>query len=467
MAVLKSDASHIITSEKATSGVSLRKKHGEKDFDRAHQYILNATAGAETHTPVDLKALRRKIDWKIVPLMFCCYTIQFVDKVLLNYAGVMGMNQQLGLVGNNFSNAASVFYIAYLIAEIPNGAYESFGFDDANGHIDTNLTAPRFAVWYCGVGAGQIIAGLVSYIFQQVNHQAIAGWQIMFLVLGAVTILLGVVTFFLLPNTPFEARFLSEGEKLALLNHVSVNRTGIENKNVKLWQLLEGLLDPQLWLLTILTILISISSGVITTYSATVIRSFGFSSPISALLNMPSGVVSIAYSLLTGYGVRHTSYRWAWIVLCCASGVIGGGLLSFMPKSNRAGLLAGIYLVNAITATLGVIYQWTSSNVAGQTKRVASMALISGSFGVGNIVGPQTFQAKDAPQYLPAKITVLATQASGALVAAVLFLYYLWANKRRDSAMSSLEVAELESDSDPSIWENLTDKENKLFRYVY
>lgn len=116
--------------------------------------------------------------------------------------------------------------------------------------------APRFALWYCGVGAGQITGGLVSYIFQQVNHQAIAGWQIMFLVLGAVTILLGVVTFLLLPNTPFEARFLSEAEKLALLKHVSVNRTGIENKNIKLWHLLEGLLDAQLWLMTILTILV-------------------------------------------------------------------------------------------------------------------------------------------------------------------------------------------------------------------
>lgn len=197
------------------------------------------------------------------------------------------------------------------------------------------------------------------------------------------------------------------------------------------------------------------------------IKSFGFSSPISALLNMPSGLVSIAYSLLTGYGIRHTSYRWAWIVLCCASGVLGGGLLSFLPTSNRAGLLAGIYLVNAITATLGIIYQWTSSNVAGQTKRVASMALISGSFGVGNIIGPQTFQAKDAPQYIPAKIAVLATQAGGALVAAVLFLYYLWANKRRDSAVVSVELAELENDRDPSLWENLTDKENSLFRYVY
>lgn len=38
----------------------------------------------ENHGSVDVRALRRKIDWHIVPLMFCCYTMQFLDKVILN-----------------------------------------------------------------------------------------------------------------------------------------------------------------------------------------------------------------------------------------------------------------------------------------------------------------------------------------------------------------------------------------------
>lgn len=37
--------------------------------------------------PIDLAALRRKIDWHIVPLMFLCYTLQFLDKVILNVRG--------------------------------------------------------------------------------------------------------------------------------------------------------------------------------------------------------------------------------------------------------------------------------------------------------------------------------------------------------------------------------------------
>lgn len=39
----------------------------------------------------------------------------------LQYAAVMGLKKDLKLAGNEFSNTASWFFIAYLIAEAPNG----------------------------------------------------------------------------------------------------------------------------------------------------------------------------------------------------------------------------------------------------------------------------------------------------------------------------------------------------------
>lgn len=353
--------------------------------------------------------------------------------------------------------------------------------------------APRFSVWYAGLGLGQIIGGVLSYAFQQVKREVgFEGWRIMFVVLGVVTVVIGIVTGIWLPDTPMQARFLGEGEKVVLLKHVAVNRTGISNRGFKARQVLEIVLDMQMWLMTLLTILvrtikseivslliypatqISISSGVVTTYSATLIKTFGFSSPNSALLNTPSGLVSIISTLAVGYGIRYTSHRWAWLVLCCIPGILGGALLSFATY-NRAAQLAGIYLVNAITATLIIIYQWTASNIAGQTKRVIAVALVSGSFSVGNIIGPQTFQARDAPRYIPAKITVLATQAAAAGVGAMLFWYYVWANKRKDKAMPSgvavavenLNEARHSEETEQRLWEDRTDKENEMFRYVY
>ncbi|KAL8646153.1 MAG: hypothetical protein Q9210_006295 [Variospora velana] len=89
------------------------------DLDQAYWYMQQSDNAVEA-SPLELSRLRRKIDWWILPIMFLCYTMQFIDKVSLNYAAVMGLNQELRLKANGFSNAATWFFIAFLIAEVPN-----------------------------------------------------------------------------------------------------------------------------------------------------------------------------------------------------------------------------------------------------------------------------------------------------------------------------------------------------------
>jgi hypothetical protein len=138
--------------------------------------------------------------------------------------------------------------------------------------------------------------------------------------------------------------------------------------------------------------------------------------------------------------------------------------MSFLPKSNKAGLLTGIYLVNFIVPTVMIAYQFTAANTSGHTKRSFSTTLMAFSFGVGNIIGPQTFRAQDAPQYLPAKITVLATQCAGAVLAVALFGYYTWSNSRRAHTRSATQCDVSSSDEDVN---DVTDRKDPNFRYVY
>jgi len=120
--------------------------------------------------------------------------------------------------------------------------------------------APRFSCWYLGLGLGQIVGGLLSFAFQHVKHDAIAGWRVMFIVLGIVTVIVGLGTAFYLPETPMRAQFISEEEKIMLLKHVSINQTGIENKRFQWSQVWEAVRDIQIWLLVLITILVSIQA---------------------------------------------------------------------------------------------------------------------------------------------------------------------------------------------------------------
>lgn len=124
----------------------------------------------------------------------------------------------------------------------------------------------------------------------------------------------------------------------------------------------------QIWLLIFLTVLvrgtslsrilecpvhhdyaqISISAGIVTTYSTTVIRNFGYSSPQAALLNMPGGIVTITATAIAGYFAGTQSQRCFWILILALHAVLGSALMSFLPMRMKVGHLIGIYLVNAV-----------------------------------------------------------------------------------------------------------------------
>ena len=56
----------------------------EQELDAAYHYMNQHDGEVDDTASVDLAALRRKIDWRIVPIMFAAYTMQFIDKVMIN-----------------------------------------------------------------------------------------------------------------------------------------------------------------------------------------------------------------------------------------------------------------------------------------------------------------------------------------------------------------------------------------------
>lgn len=86
------------------------------------------------------KALVRKLDWMLIPLMAVVYNLQYLDKticitptpphrfptiwdilLLVNYANVMGISKDTHTNASQFSYLAMVFYVSYLFCEVPHG----------------------------------------------------------------------------------------------------------------------------------------------------------------------------------------------------------------------------------------------------------------------------------------------------------------------------------------------------------
>lgn len=283
----------------------------DSDLDDAWKFLRTANNTSEAAVEaVNLSSLRRKIDWRIVPLLFCCYVTQLLDKVVLNYAAVMGLPKDLNFdpKRNQFSDLATYLAVGTLLFEIPNIYFLQkfpaakwlaanvicWGIATACGAAAHNFQtilvarvflgifeatvgpslalissqwytkseqAPRFAFWYLGVGMGQIIGGAISYGFQHVAPDANpSGWRIMFITLGAFTSLIGVCVALVIPDTPMQASWLSAVEKAALLKHVAANQTGISNHKFRPKELLEAFLDPQMYCFFIANLGVSITA---------------------------------------------------------------------------------------------------------------------------------------------------------------------------------------------------------------
>lgn len=282
----------------------------------------------------------------------------------------------------------------------------------------------------------------------------------MFLVVGLVTCVAGILTFCFLPDNPFKSRLTHE-EKVWAVERLRENQTGIENKTFKPSQVKDCFSDPQTLLLCLMTIAGSLPNGAASSYQATIIKNFGYDSKTTALLSIPSGGVGIVAILCSTYLAGRYNQRGIQIISLYLSGIIGGCLLAFLPEGDKAGKLIGNYLTQTISAGLPLQYSWVAANYAGHTKKVTMNALLLMSFCLGNILGPLTFTAESAPTYLPAKASIVGVCAAAIVFVVLLQAYYTWENKRREKLVAVTGV-ERQVGMD---FADQTDRENVMFRY--
>lgn len=118
----------------------------------------------------------------------------------------------------------------------------------------------RIGIWYLGVGVGVIVGALASFGFQFYTAHAFKSWQIMYLVFGLLTIALGITIVLFLPDNPMTSR-LSASEKVAAIERVRANQTGIENKQWKGYQVRETFIDPKTWLIIVIILAGNVPTG--------------------------------------------------------------------------------------------------------------------------------------------------------------------------------------------------------------
>lgn len=483
-------------------------------FDDAYEFMHQVSGEDNKIDESRLKPIFKKIDKRVLPILSIIYFLQFLDKSLINYAGVMGIKDHLENE-SDFSDIATILYAGYIIFEpIVTILFQKLPFakffattiilwgicvvlhivclDYASlmtvrfflGALEATAATgillcngmwyshkqqlARFGVITSQVGLATIVGGLLSFGFQHVDNSetSLESWQIFFLLMGLITIVFGILTLIFLPDNPMSCKFLDRDEKVLLLTYLKGNHTGIENKTFKVSQIKEYVLDKQTWLMSLLTIMTMIPTGAIITFSVTIISSFGFNSKHSALMQMPVGVSSLLSILIPMYGLAYLNdrFRTLMFIALLVIGIIGYFLMIF--TTNQAANLIGVYFANSGTCVITLIYSWNNRNTAGYTKRLIRNCFTMICISIGALIGPQLFKT-DYPRYIPAKITLVCLSAGA--IPLVTFIGYLSKrdNKIRDNLSQDKVDAFYDMYGEDYEYKDLTDIQNINFRYGY
>lgn len=307
---------------------------------------------------------------------------------------------------------------------------------------------------------GYFAYGVANHVGGDANA-ALRGWQIIFLFLGLLTAVIGISFWFIMPDSPEFAGFLSPEEKSLHIERIRGNIQGIGSRTFKWDQFWEAISDPMTWLYAFWIFAANIPNSIATSFGNILVKGMGYTSKESLLLVTPLG----AYEIVVLVGLTFVAMKTEQRLYACIAGhipAIIGAIL--MAATNKAPALIGYYFSGGIPIGWTTILGLQASNVAGSTKKVTVSVIGTIAYTIGNIISPQTFQSKDAPRYLPAKISIVILYV---LITIDLFLMR-WLFVRRNRQRDEEKKAKGENWKVEENYEFLdqTDLVNREFRYV-
>jgi MFS family permease len=326
----------------------------------------------------------------------------------------------------------------------------------------------RLEAYYCTNGIATMFGGLIGYAVGHIKG-GLPRWMYVFLIFGAASTIMGVVTLLFLPDLPTTAPFLTPRERIIAVDRVSSNRQGVKNSHFKKYQAWQTLRDPKTWILFVMATGAQVPNSALTSFSSIIIKSFGVDTLGTQYLQIPGGAVQFVSLLAGGFiCTKFPNSRCITMTVANLICILGAALLVALPASAKWGRLVALWLCYFQGLGFSMSLTIVSSNIAGTTKKQLTSAALFTGYCVGNIIGPQTFRDNEKPGYKSAYVAMLVGYSVKLSMVVVLYVYMWSVNKKRDqeSASGVQLTEEEEREAVEQGMLDVTEIDNKGFRYI-
>lgn len=221
-------------------------------------------------------------------------------------------------------------------------------------HINTFLTLSLVIFAYFS----SIFNGFFAWVIGYIPASApLLKWQYLYLLTGSINVMYSLFLWFILPDSPMNAFFLTPEQRYHATRRLAGNRTGIANKVWKWDQVWEALLDVRVWLIVLFNIVINIPNGGLQSFGSIIINNLGYTPLVSSLLTMPFGVLATGGAWAFSYiAAKWHNRRALTAALALLLPIFGTALVYGAPRSNVAAQMTGLYFMYFYWREFDIIY---------------------------------------------------------------------------------------------------------------
>lgn len=433
---------------------------------------------------IDQKKLMWKIDLCVVPPLALLYFLAFLDRVNISNAKVLGLPKALGLKGDQFNTALTLFFVPYIFFEVLSnycikivrphiwlsgciflfgivtigmgfvknfgglaacrfllGIFESGSFP-AIFYILANFYTPkesqrRFSTFFSCTCLAGAAGGAIAYKIRELNGKyGISSWQWVFIVEGSFTAGLAFVLFFIIPNFPENSRFLSSNESAFIKRKLEIytsSHSGFEVHNT-LKDVLNVFKDPMIWITAIAYFSLIIPAYGYAYFATSIISAMGYTGNKANQMSVYPWVCAFGFSIIVSFISDFTKIRTPYAIFSSLLAIVGLAMVlgcdSIHARYGACFLTAcGLY------TAMPILVCWSSLNYGGHLRKGVGSSFLVGFGNIGGIISTYIFLAREAPKYVVGLSVSIAFTAFSIVCMLIYLLYVIKqnSNKQKES----------------------------------
>ncbi|KDR72761.1 hypothetical protein GALMADRAFT_126423 [Galerina marginata CBS 339.88] len=463
-----------------------------------------------------VKSAVRKLDLTILPVMTMFYFLSFLDRSNIGNARVAGLQKGLKMTDHQYQVAVTVTFVPYILAELPaNLLLRKIGPNILMPAILTIwgiiVTLQGFVTSYHGLVVARAFLGLVegpmfpgivlylsgfytrkelslriAFFFSAaslsgafsgllaaaiVKMHGVGGkpaWSWIFILEGLFSVVVGLVSFFLVPATPKDSKFLSESQKELIIRRLESDRPFVNpSDSFSVKQVLASIRSPHVVIMFMVYFMGGTGLYGLALFLPSIVNQLGFSANKSQLLSVGPFAAGFVVTLLLAYLSDRYKSRAVPLILVSLLSVAGFSI--YLTSKDKHVLYGSLYLmVPGIYGKTPVIAAWISNNSEPYYRRATSIALGFIATNAGGILSTWLYPTKEGPRFHRTTVINLIFTIMVIVLAGINALLLSWKNKQKEHSRAEILgpfSTEKEPDGGVRAWVELGDR-HPDFRYV-